>query len=194
MRSFPRDHELVLELVERLGGRLATPGVLTGELAASGMVASIKVELRPATTVAQIEDLRRQAMALAERELWRVCECSATKPKKSKFGLAPRCANTVTAAVAYKGETTRFAFVCGNHARVASSEAIARVPLDRRVLAELRARAERESRERWRLEDEKERLAAKKEPEGCISEPGCLCPGCAPGSYSVPNISDGGSR
>jgi hypothetical protein len=146
---------------------MATPGVLIGELAACGIVASIKVELRSATTVAQIDDLRRQAMALAEEEPWRVCECSGIVAKKSKFGLVPRCRNTVTTAIAFKaptaGEPVRIVFVCGNHARgahgVAADRVIARVPLDRQELARLRARNERESRERWRLDDEKERAA-----------------------------------
>jgi len=165
------DEQLLVELLERLGGRLSSPGVLTGELAAPGYIATVRVELRREVSSSQREGLRAQALAILAREPFRACKCAEYKQRRRGFE-SGWCSKPVAAVVVstmrrlesregLAGGGLYFAFVCATHAAkpTLAGDVEAVIALPREKLDAFRARAERERDERWRKEEEERRAA-----------------------------------
>jgi len=166
-RARKGDAELLAELVRRLTGFEPRAGVVRGELAGEGLVATVEVKVARVVEAAHAAELLAAALELAERELFRVGRCAAPMPKRSKFGCSSECSKPVTTVVVRAGaydlrarRPHHFSFQCTAHARQFRpdvQEIVAVLALPKAKLDGLRARYEREREAGRRADDEHDR-------------------------------------
>lgn len=174
-RTGELDHDLFHALEAWLGADKLTVGARAARtLSFRGLDFEIAVNVRRAVGVAEVRELRQQAIDWLTKEPYRVDHCGCTKSRKERYAnYHGTCTNPIVAAVAFRGMTfpynrekpfeTRFRFVCGVHrehhgldlAAVLAVVELGATSLEpvRKLRAAERALAERRHRDEQRLRD-----------------------------------------